>query len=51
MAQAHPHDCVTRDEDLEYFGDASVDIIAVHGLASAYETTWSLELDNGKRYC
>ncbi len=38
------------DDALEYFGEAAVDIIAVHGLASTYDRTWSVTLDNSERY-
>jgi Alpha/beta hydrolase family len=34
----------------EYCGEAAVDIIAVHGLASRYESTWSVKLEDGSRY-
>lgn len=34
----------------EYCGEAAVKIIAVHGLASKYERTWSVELEDGSRY-
>ena len=35
---------------LDYVGDAAVDIIAVHGLASSYEWSWSYQLDDTARY-
>lgn len=43
---AKPPPSPKDDSDIKYFGNAAVDIIAVHGLASAYETTWSVQLEN-----
>jgi hypothetical protein len=37
-------------ELFRYCGEAAVDIIAVHGLASKYERTWSVQLEDGNRY-
>ena len=46
-----PSDLSARSAEIpEYVGDAAVDIIAVHGLASKYETTWCAELKDGSRY-
>jgi len=35
---------------VDYIGEAAVDIIAVHGLASKYDRTWSVQLKDGNRY-
>ncbi|KFY17537.1 hypothetical protein V492_00596 [Pseudogymnoascus sp. VKM F-4246] len=38
------------DGSYEFHGEAAVDIIAVHGLAGSYSTSWSVEEKDGNQY-
>lgn len=46
----NPKDNDIKTLQVDYHGEAAVDIIAVHGLASTYETTWCAKLKDGSRY-